>query len=423
MDYFYKKALELDAEDTLGNFRDRFVNDADLVYLDGNSLGKLPRKTIDLTSSLVKEEWGGGLIRSWNGKWMELPRRIASKISGIIGAREDEVFVGDSTTVNLYKLAFASLAAQQGRTRIISDELNFPADLYIIQGLVKHQFRDHSLELLQSSDGITISEEGLGDMLDENTALLALSHVAFKSSFMYNMEDVNRTAQDKGVMVIWDLSHAAGAVTVELNRTNAGMAVGCTYKYLNGGPGAPAFLYVRKDLQERLVNPVTSWFGHSRPFDFELDFDPVLSVRKFAAGTPAILSMAAVEPGLDLVLEAGISRIRAKSVRQSEFLIELVNEILSCHDFRLASPVDSRQRGSHVSLQHREAYRISRAMIEPADNSRIVIPDFRPPDNIRLGISPLYNSFADIHYSVSRIARIMESREYERFGIDKSGVP
>ncbi len=422
MDNYARKAMSLDEEDTLRDFRDQFVNDTDLIYLDGNSLGKLPKRAVDISARMVEEEWGGRLIRGWNEGWMELPRRIAAKIGGIVGAQEDEIFVGDSTTVNLYKLAFASLAFQSGKDKVISDELNFPADLYVLQGLIEHQFNDHTLKLLRSKDGITISGDKLRELMDKNTALLVLSHVAFKSSFMYNMEQVNRTAHDKGALVIWDLSHAAGAVPVELNKTDSDMAVGCTYKYLNGGPGAPAFLYVRRDLQGKLVNPVTSWFGHSRPFDFELEYDPASSVQKFAAGTPAVLSMAAIEPGLDLVLEAGIERIRNKSVRQSQFIIELINDILPGHGFRLASPSDSRQRGSHVSVQHGEAYRISRAMIEPSDNSRIVIPDFRPPDNIRLGISPLYTSFADIHYSVSRIARIVENREYERFGSEKPWV-
>ena len=422
MQNYQRIARSLDEEDPLRRFRDQFVQDTGLIYLDGNSLGRLPKRTVELTENLVKEEWGGRLIRSWNERWMDLPRRIASKIAALVGAQDDEILVGDSTTVNLYKLAFATLAYQSGRKIIISDELNFPADLYVLQGLIKHQFPDHSLRLAESTDGIMVDEDKLRGLLGTDTALVVLSHVAFKSSFMYDMEQVNRFAHDKGSLVIWDLSHASGAVQVKLNLANADMAVGCTYKYLNGGPGSPAFLYVRRDLQQKLENPVTSWFGHSRPFDFDLEYDPASSVQKFAAGTPGILSMAAIEPGLDLILEAGIERIRGKSVQQSEFLMELIKELPERNGFRIASPSDSGQRGSHVSIQHGEAYRICRAMIEPADDSMAVIPDFRPPDNIRLGISPLYTSFVNIHYTISRMARIVESREYERFSSKRSGV-
>ena len=418
----YNIALEFDRNDPLKEFKDHFINDKDVVYLDGNSLGKLPRLTPSLFNDLVREQWGNRLIRSWNEKWMDLPLRIAGKIASIVGARDDEIFVGDSTTVNLYKLAFAALSAKPGIKRIISDELNFPADLYVLQGLTDLLFKDCKIELIKSVDGISIAEDQLPDIFDGNAALLVLSHVAFKSAFMYNMDQVNRLAHEQNSLVIWDLSHSAGAVPVHLNKCDADLAVGCTYKYLNGGPGSPSFLYVRKDLQNQLSNPIKSWFSHVAPFGFELEYQAHPTIQKFATGTPHILSLAAIEQGLDISLEAGIESIRTKSLNQSEYMIRSIEKLLLPLGFSIASPADAAKRGSHVSIRHKEAYRINRAMIEPSGKQKVIIPDFRPPDNIRLGITPLYTSFSDIYYSIERIRKIMLDKEYERFGIEKLRV-
>lgn len=422
MEEAYKKALDLDRNDPLIDFRDRFVNDAHVIYLDGNSLGKLPKRTNELTSDIVSNQWGSRLIRSWNESWIELSAKTATKVARIVGADEDEIFVGDSTTVNLYKLAHAVLAAAPGKNKIISDELNFPADLYVMQGLIEQQFKDYSLELMMSSDGVVIEGSQLREHIDKQTALVTLSHVTYKSSFMYNMELVNSMAHKSNSLVIWDLSHAAGAVPVELNRSNADMAVGCTYKYLNGGPGAPAFLYVRRDLQEKLINPITSWFSHSQPFEFNLSYQSIPTIQKFATGTPNILSLAAIEPGLDITLDAGMDRIRKKSIRQSDFMIKMIEESLLPLGFTIASPHDEKIRGSHISIQHSEAYRINRSMIEPSDGSKVVIPDFRPPNNIRLGITPLYTSYMDIYYAINRIREIVNTNEFERFSKEKLKV-
>lgn len=422
MQHHFEKAKALDQADELARFRGYFFNQEKLIYLDGNSLGQLPLKTKELMSQLVAEQWGERLIRGWNEHWMELPSRLATKIARLVGAQPDEIFVGDSTSLNLYKLAFAALSAQQGRTKIVSDALNFPTDLYVLQGLIQQQFRQHRLELIQSHDGISIGEEQLEKMLNEHTALLTLSHVAFKSAFMHDMTKVNQMAHKKGALVIWDLSHAAGAVDLALNATNADMAVGCTYKYINGGPGASAFLYVRKDLQARLNNPVASWFGHNRPFDFDMQFQAADDIRKFGVGTPNILSMAAMEPGLDLLLEAGMPALRAKSVQLSNFMLEMIQQELLPLRFSLASPLEAVKRGSHLSIQHPEAYRINRAMIEPNDGSKAIIPDFRPPDNIRMGFAPLYNRFEEMAETVQRIKAIIQSAEFERFGKEKLTV-
>ena len=422
MQHHFEKAKALDQADELARFRGYFFNQEKLIYLDGNSLGQLPLKTKELMSQLVAEQWGERLIRGWNEHWMALPSRLSAKIARLVGARPDEIFVGDSTSLNLYKLAFAALSAQKGRTKVVSDNLNFPTDLYVLQGLIQQQFLRHRLELIHSHDGISIGEEQIEQLLDEETALLTLSHVAFKSAFMHDMTKVNQIANKKGALVIWDLSHAAGAVDLALNASGADMAVGCTYKYINGGPGASAFLYVRKDLQKKLINPIASWFGHDKPFDFDLQFGAADDMRKFGVGTPHVLSMAAMEPGLELLLEAGMPALRAKSVQLSNFMLEMIQQELIPLGFSVASPLEAEKRGSHISIQHPEAYRINRAMIEPNDGSKAIIPDFRPPDNIRMGFAPLYNRFEEMVETVQRIKTIIQSREFERFGKEKLTV-
>jgi len=419
MEKYYNKALELDKMDSLAGLKYSFVENEDLVYLDGNSLGRMPVKTADLISQVTEGEWGQRLIRSWNEGWIDLPRRIAAKIAIIVGAGEDEIFVGDTTSLNLYKLAFSVLHSDKERNEIVSDELNFPTDLYVLQGLINYQFKNHVLSLARSKDGMTIDYDSLKALIGKNTSLLTLSYVAFKSSFMYDMQRINDLARDNGAKIIWDLSHATGAVPVNLNENGAEMAVGCTYKYLNGGPGSPAFLYIRKDLQEKMINPVSGWFAHEKPFDFNHDFKQADDIRKFGIGTPSILSMAAIEPGLDIIIDAGVDNLRRKSLVQSRFLIEMIREHLLPLGFELASPIDDESRGSHISVRHKEGYRINRAMIEPVNGAVPVIPDFRPPDNIRLGIAPLYNSFMDLFYSVERMKQIVEDGEFNDFNIDR----
>lgn len=393
-----------------------------VIYLDGNSLGRLPKKTKELITEVVEKQWGSNLINSWNENWIGLPKRIASKIAKLIGAQEDEVFVGDTTSLNLYKLAYSALSFDKTKTRIISDSLNFPTDLYIIQGLINQQFKNHELELVESENGVQVSESMISKLLDQRTALLSLSHVAFKSSFMYDMKRITEIAHLNKALIVWDLSHSAGAVPINLNESGADMAVGCTYKYLNGGPGAPAFLYVRKELQDKLANPVWAWFSHSEPFKFSNDYEASNSIEKFATGTPSVISLAAIEPGLDLTLEAGIERIRDKSIKQSNFMIDLVQELLAPLGFVIASPLESRDRGSHISLQHPEAYRISQAMIAPKNGEKPIIPDFRPPNNIRLGIAPLYNSFLDIYETIVRIQTIVAENQFQDYSLEKKYV-
>ncbi|MBN2414878.1 kynureninase [bacterium] len=421
---FKNRALELDRDDPLGEYAARFyIPDKEVIYLDGNSLGRLPLRSMEILENLTKQQWGERLIRSWNEHWIELPKRIARKIARLTGAGEDEVFIGDATSVNLYKLAFGALAAQRSRSALVTDDLNFPSDLYVFQGLIRNHFPDRKIVQVMSRDGMIIPSADIKRVLSNDTALLSLSHVAYKSGFMYDMHQVNTFAHDAGALVLWDLSHAVGAVPIDLNGSGADLAVGCTYKYLNGGPGAPAFLYVRKDLQERIMNPIWGWFGHARPFDFAETYTPALSAGKYAVGTPGILSLAAVEPGADLLLKAGMGAVREKSLQQSRFLLSLYHALLSGLGFTLGSPEAEEQRGSHITLRHPDGYRISRAMIEPRDGSGAVIPDFRPPDNIRLGIAPLYTGFMDIFRAVERMRTIVEQKIYQDYPDRTNEVP
>ncbi|MCF8241815.1 MAG: kynureninase [Melioribacteraceae bacterium] len=413
---YLEQANELDSSDVLKKYRDKFFTSGEnLIYLDGNSLGRLPVETIRLMEQAVKHQWGERLIRSWNENWINLPERTASKIAQIVGARDDEIFVGDSTSINLYKLVFGVLKTSQNKSQILTDNLNFPSDHYILQGIVENHFPNYEIIIAKSNDNISIETNQLVELINEKTALLTLSHAAYKSSFLYDMKKITKAAQEKGAIVLWDLSHSAGVVPIKLKECNADLAIGCTYKYLNGGPGAPAFLYIRKDLQEKLINPIWGWFGDQRPFEFNLEYKHADSINKFGVGTPNILSLAAIEPGLNIIIEAGIENIRKKSIDETNFLIELIKQFLLPIDFSISSPLKSDLRGSHISIKHDEAFRISKAMIAPKNNGIKIIPDFRPPNNIRLGIAPLYTSFKDIFNSIIRIREIVETGEYKLY--------
>ncbi len=285
--------------------------------------------------------------------------------------------------MNLYKLALAALQARPTRSKIVTDDLNFPSDLYILDSVTRRAGRSCHLQVIPSADGIHGPVAALDDAIDEDTALVALSHTVFKSSYTYDMTEITQMAHRAGAIMLWDLSHSVGSVPANLRDADVDLAVGCTYKYLNGGPGSPAFLYVRRDWQDHLDNPITGWMGHQDMFDFDLSFRPAAGMRRFLTGTPPILSIQAIESGVDLLLEAGIQRLRAKSMQQTEYLIYLWQEILAPLGFSLNTPRDARSRGSHVSIGHPEGWRIDQALIEEMR----VLPDFRKPDNIRLGIA------------------------------------
>jgi kynureninase len=419
----YMRGLEyargLDAEDELARFRKAFVlAEPDLIYLDGNSLGRLPRKTAEYLGTTISDAWGRDLIRGWNAGWYEAPSRIGDQIGRLIGAGSGQVLVSDSTSVNLFKLVMAALSLRPGRKRIVSDVLNFPSDLYVLQGCIHLLGNQHRLYLVQSDDGITIDQSALLRAIDERTALVTLSHVTFKSGFLQDAAAVTRKARQVGALVLWDLSHSVGVVPIDLDRWGVDLAVGCTYKYLNGGPGAPAFLYVRHELQECAQSPIWGWFGQRAPFGFDLDYEPAEGITRFVIGTPPVLSLMALEPSLALTLEAGIERIREKSVNLTSYLVDLVDTVLAPLGFKLGSPRSAAQRGSHVSIRHSEGYRINRALIEEMQ----VLVDFREPDNIRLGLTPLYTSFSDVWEAVNRARVVVTEERFRQYGHERTQV-
>lgn len=418
MDLSLEGARALDRADELAPYRARFAEvDSELIYLDGNSLGRLPLATAELAQELIAEQWGRRLIRSWNDSWFGLPERIGGKIARLVGAAPGEVIVADSTSVNLFKLATAALQARPGNRRIVTDDLNFPSDLYVLQSVLDLCGGGH-LEVIRSPDGLTVPLDRVADALKEPTALVSLSHTAFKSAFVHDLAAVTELAHRAGALVLWDLSHSVGALPLDLEAGGADLAVGCGYKYLNGGPGAPAFLYVRRALQPLLRNPLAGWFGRHDPFSFALDYEPEAGMRQYLTGTPPILSLALLEPGVDLLLEAGLERLRAKSIAQTEYLIALWEQLLQPVGYRLASPREATKRGSHVAVAHPEGWRINRALIEQSH----VIPDFRAPDLIRLGVTPLYTTYVELQQAGDALQRIVAERLYENYPSRRQGV-
>lgn len=419
----FEFAQKRDNADTLKDFRKRFfIADENTIYMDGNSLGRLPHQTKLLMEDVVEKQWGTNLIESWNKNWYYKSEELGDKIAQVIGASKGEVIVTDSTSVNLYKLVKAALKFQSPRTQIVSDVFNFPTDLYIIQGITQESSGKYELQLAKAENEISIDLNDLKMRITENTALVVLSMVAFKSSFLYDAAQVTKWAHEKGALVLWDLSHAAGAIPVELNKTGADLAVGCTYKYLNGGPGSPAYLYVKKNLQEKLTSPIQGWFGDNKPFEFDINYRPAKGIKKFLAGTPPVISQMAIEPGIDLTIEAGIANIHRKSMLQTDYFIQLSLEKLTKFGFEIGSPMDAKQRGSHVSLKHPDSFRICQALIQPKNGKIKIIPDFREPDNIRFGFTPLYTSYSEIWQTVERINSIMELKEFELFSSKRNIV-
>lgn len=405
----YEEAVSLDAADPLRSQRDDYViTDPELIYLDGNSLGRMPKAADAVIDQVAHHQWGNRLIRSWNEGWWELQLRLGDLLAPLVGASAGEVMISDSTSVNIYKLAHAAVDAAPERGKIVTDDLNFPTDAYILEGIARR--REMEFQIIPS-DGIHGPVEALAEAIDEDTALVSLSHTAFKSGYTYDLATITEMAHGAGAMVLWDCSHSVGALPVELNAAHADLAIGCTYKYLNGGPGSPAFLYVRSDLQDSLSNPITAWWGHAEPFSFDLEFEPVSGIRRFHTGTMPILSLATVESGVAGVLEAGIDAIRRKSILLSEYLISQWEIHLRAHGFGLASPTEPERRGSHVSLSHDQAWPLTRAMVEVGN----VLPDFRTPDNIRLGLSPLYNTFTEVHTAIQRLKRIVGAGAHTAF--------
>jgi kynureninase len=398
-------AMRLDNADPLAEFRDRFViADAHHLYLDGNSLGRLPRVTRDRLHTLI-DQWGSGLVREWP-EWIEAPTRAGDALAKVLGASPGEVLVTDTTTVNLYKLVNAVLDADPSLQTVATDADNFPTDRYVLEGIARA--RGLELRIFESADPLNGPQPD-----DIPDGLVVLSHVGYRSGALADI-----AALDPCATVIWDLSHSAGAVPVDLNAHGIRYAVGCTYKYLNAGPGAAGYLYVAQAEQERLRTPIQGWFGQDDQFAMERPYVPAGGISRFLAGTPPILALAAVEEGVRLTAEAGIEALREKSILQSELVISLHDEWLEPLGFTLGSPRDPALRGSHVSLNHPDAWPICRALIERAD----VVPDFRGPDSVRLGIAPLYTRFVDVWDAMQRLRDLVANDEQREVDQARSRV-
>ena len=390
MSFTLAEARAADAADPLRGLRDRFHLPEGLVYLDGNSLGPLPRTAAARLNEVVTREWGEELIRSWNTHdWIGAPQRVGAKIAALIGARPGEVIVTDSTSVNLFKL-LAAAARLSDRSVLLSESGNFHTDLYIASGVA--DLLGLTLEIAPRSE----VEARLGP----DTGLLLLTHVHYKTAERFDMARVTAKAKAAGAMTVWDLSHSVGAVPLHLNEAGAELAVGCGYKYLNGGPGAPAFLYVAEHLQERLISPLRGWMGHAAPFAFTDDYAPAAGIDRFLAGTPPILSLAALEAGLDAFEGVTMERLWTKSRAMFDVFHALMEQ--NCPELVCISPRGEEARGSHISFRHPHAFEICQALIAAE-----VIGDFREPDVIRFGLTPLYLGFEDIWIGVDRLAAIM----------------
>jgi kynureninase len=392
----------MDRDDALRSMRDAFSLPDDVVYLDGNSLGALPRETPMRLQQVSADQWGRGLVGGWTAHdWMGAPQRVGDKIARLIGAERGEVVVSDSTSVNLFKLLAAACRMRPGRPVIVSEPGNFPNDLYIAQGL--QSLSNARIELRM------VSRDQVDAAVDEQVAVLLLTHVHYKSAAMYDMARVTARAQAQGALTLWDLSHSAGAVPVDLNAARADFAVGCGYKYLNGGPGAPAYLFVAQRHQAAAVSPITGWLGHARAFDFVDDYAPAPGIKRFLAGSHPILGIAALEVGVDLMLRAASQCVVEKSRALSEQFVALVETRCDGQGLDLASPRAAETRGSHVAFRHTQAYAVIQALI-----GRGVIGDFRAPDLMRFGFAPLYNSHVDIWHAVEALADVLQTAAWDR---------
>jgi len=394
--------LSFDRQDPLASVRDEFVLPDGVIYLDGNSLGALSRQTLPRMTQVIAEEWGSGLIRSWNdAHWIEAPARIGDKIARLIGAKAGEVIVADSTSVNLFKLLSEALRVQPGRHFILTEASNFPTDLYVAQGLIDFLGGNHALRVVERSE--------IERSLDGSVAVLMLTHVDYASGEIHDMRRITAAAQKVGTLVLWDLSHSAGAVPIDLNAAQVDLAVGCGYKYLNGGPGAPAYLFVTKALQDAIQSPLAGWMGHVAPFAFEREYRPAPGINRQLAGSPPILSMLALEVAVDLWLRVDQREARRKSMALGDLFIKQVDE--TCRDLgvEVASPREAKLRGSQVALRHNEAYRVMRALID-----RGVIGDFRAPDLLRFGFAALYTRYVDVFDAVRSLREVLTSRAWNR---------
>ncbi len=409
-------ARALDADDSLARYRDRFViDDPDLVYFDGNSLGRLPVATRERLAEVVSREWGGALIRGWDS-WIELARQAGDVLAtGVLGVSPGEVTLSDSTSVNLYKLAAAALDARPGRRVIVTDDDNFPTDRYVLEGLAAT--RGLELRVVPADLDAGLAPDDVRAALDEDVALVSLSHLAYRSGARLDLVAITAAAHEVGALTLWDLCHSVGSVPVPLREAGADLAVGCTYKYLNAGPGAPAFVYVRSDLQARLRQPIWGWFGQRDQYAMGAGYDPVETIDRFIVGTPPVLGGYAVLEGASITADAGIEAIAAKGAALTSYAIDLFDSWLVEHEFRLATPRHPELRGAHVTLHHPNAWQICQAL-----KAANVIPDFRTPDRLRIGLAPLYTRFVDVYGGFARLRQIMNAESWRSFPAERARV-
>jgi kynureninase len=390
----------MDATDPLAFARTRFRIPDGVLYFDGNSLGALPVSTERRIAEVISREWGEGLIRSWNkNDWIGLPARIGAQIAPIIGADADEVIAADSTSVNLFKLAAAAMKHQAPRRVILTERENFPTDLYVLQGLEAMAGSAVELKMVQRDELIR--------SIDDSVALIALTHTDYKTGAIHDMTAIDEAAHKLGALALWDLSHSAGAMELALNRDGADLAIGCGYKYLNGGPGAPAYLFVARHLQGELVQPLSGWMGHSSPFDFATDYRPASGMLRFLSGTPVVLGMVALEEGLKTFEGVAMPDVQGKAGRLGDLFLSLVEERCADAGFAVACSRNSAKRGSQVSLRHPQGYAIMQALIDGG-----VIGDFRAPDIIRFGFAPLYTRYVDVFDAVERLSHIIQQQSW-----------
>ncbi|MBX3062955.1 MAG: kynureninase [Anaerolineae bacterium] len=394
--------FELDRSDPLAGQRSQFSLPDGVIYLDGNSLGALPITTSARLKQVIEGEWGKELIRSWNTSgWYEMPRRIGAKIAHLIGAQAGEVIVADSTSVNLFKVLAAATQLRPERRLILSTSDNFPTDLYMAQGLIQLLGRGQELRLCNDTEVL--------DNINADTAVVMLTHVNYRTGRMLDMRAISAKAHEVGALIIWDLAHSAGALPVDLTGAKADFAVGCGYKYLNGGPGAPAFLFVAERHQANFSQPLSGWMGHNAPFAFDSNYTPAEGITRYLVGTQPVLSMTALECGVDTLLHVDMEQLRRKSLQLTDLFIRLIEEYCAGQGLTLVTPQEHDQRGSQVSFQHEHGYALMQALI-----ARGVIGDFRAPDIVRFGVTPLYLRYADIWNAVQIMADILSTRDWDR---------
>ncbi len=421
MDRLKEIAKKLDSKDNLSKFREKFILPKDKIYLDGNSLGVLAKDIIDEINHTIKEEWGNNLISSWNKSWIKLPRMVSQKIASIIKSGEDEVYVGGSTSINLFKLIKSILQSNKSIKNITTDSLNFPSDKYICE-LVAKDFKI-DFNFLEYRSDLIADIEKLKEFIIKKRGIIVLSHVAYKSSYRYPIKEISKFCRDNNTVVIWDLSHSIGAVNIDMGLNQVDYAVGCTYKYLNGGPGSPAFIYVREQKLEKLKSPIRGWFSHDRPFEYSDEYNESNSIEKFSNGTPHILSLSTLKTSLDITIEATTEELNIKSAKLFDYFESIYTNELKKLNFELLTPMDKCKRGSHIAISHKEAWRISKCLIDPIDNGKLsIIIDFRPKNIIRIALTPLYTSFEDIYSISRRLINIVNEEEYKHKDYSMKGV-